>query len=261
MIRLLQNVLMTRSRLVFACAGLLTMTTALASAQTAVPPPALSHLLFVTHAKPETSLSVSFCVARRPVTTTRVGIEAVAEARMTTAIAVEVAVPFEALVGAPGPRASGLGDVAIGVKAALRNREPRMRLTAGIVVSLPTGAAIWGFGEGTTVFKPYLAMASSSKRWEIQADVGAEIPQLRYRTDPVRYVSYDVVAAARLGDAWLAGIGVRGTDAAFAITPQLAWRVSRALTLNGGVKVPLNPPRPFATDTTVWTASAVWARR
>jgi hypothetical protein len=261
MIRLLLHVLMTRSRLLIVCAGLLTMAKAVTSAQSAAPPPEPSHLLFVTHAIPETSLSLSFSADRRPFTATRVGIEGAAEARVGARMSVEVAVPIEALAGNPGPRATGVGDVAVGVKASVRGREHRMRIAAGIVVSLPTGAPIWGFGEGTTVFKPYVVTARAWTRWEIQADLRAEIPKFRYRTDPVRYVSYDVVAAARFGGGWLAGIGARGTDAAFAITPQLIWRLSEALTLGGGVKVPLNPPRPFATDTTVWTATVLWARR
>lgn len=179
--------------------------------------------------------------------------EFVYERRVGPRSQLELSVPL-ALALEPGRSwQSGLGDVAIGVKHAWFHD-----LGAGRIVSvvgeivLPTGSSRRGFGSGTVVFEPFVAVGQLLPRDSfVQAQAGLELPADRARAEReafVRIAAGRTVTQGRFGRAWTPMVEllgarelVAGEGLTWDLLPQMQVTLSRRqhVMLNGGVRLPL----------------------
>ena len=111
---------------------------------------------------------------------------------------IEIALPLiRADLGDPVGSSSGAGDLAVGVKHALRHSLDRGSILAiGGEIVLPTGDEAKGFGTGTTVFEPYVAYGKLLPRDSfLQVQAFAELPRDRALED-------EISVRAALGRTW-----------------------------------------------------------
>jgi hypothetical protein len=194
---------------------------------------------------------------------TEVRVEASYETRVGRRSAVEVSLPVATVRGA-AERVVGLGDVTVQGKFVLA-ASPRVGIvSAGVEMMLHTGSHRWEFGEGTTVFEPFLAAGARWSHVFVQADVRALLPVRRFRFEPVHRLAYNISASTAFGAVvpnWTVGLELSGLDqSGIGLTPQVSKRLtpSGALTAGFGVRIVVTPPRPQLTDATRWTGYLIW---
>ena len=172
---------------------------------------------------------------------------------------VEVAVPFgwntiETNNGTHREWTSSVGDVVVGAKRVLFHNLPSGSIfSAGGEVLLPTGDEDEGFGNGTTVFEPYLAYGQLlPDDYFVQLQGGLEWPCDDDRVQEEafwRMVAGRTFAVGRYGRAWSPMVEIlgsknldRGDDAHWDIVPQIqiALNTRQHVLLAMGVRIPLN---------------------
>lgn len=186
--------------------------------------------------------------------------ELVYEKRFGARNQVELSVPF----GVQGREAAGrsfrLGDVAIGVKRALFHSLARGTiLSAAGEFVLPTGGRDDGFGSGTTIFEPFVALGQILPQDAFfQFQGGVELP---FDTDRADRAGFWRAALGRsfteggFGRVWTPMVELLGARSLqrsgateWGLLPQLQVTLStrQHVMANLGVEVPLNDggPRP-----------------
>ena len=149
---------------------------------------------------------------------------------------------------------SSVGDVRLAAKRVLFHSMKSMSIfSAGGEVILPTGDEDEGFGNGTTVFEPYLAYGKVfSKDYFVQLQSGFELPwDNDHAQDEVfwKMVTGRSYAVGRYGSIWAPMIEILGSknietgnDAEWDIVPQLHLALNKRqhVRLAMGVRMPLN---------------------
>ena len=166
----------------------------------------------------------------------------------------EIAVPFGVRERATGEWTGGMGDIALGVKRALLHS-----LASGTIFSaaaeliVPTGDEDDGFGAGTAIFEPFVALGQILPADAfVQLQAGAEFPFDRDRAEDEGFWR------AVIGRTWTEGpwgrawspmvelLGARefsgGPGAQWDVLPQVQVTLNRRqhVMANIGVRVPLN---------------------
>jgi len=166
----------------------------------------------------------------------------------------EIAVPFGVRERSTGDWTGGMGDIALGVKRALFHS-----LTSGTIFSaageiiLPTGDEDDGFGAGTAVFEPFIALGQILPADAfVQLQAGAEFPFDRDRAEEEgfwRAVIGKTWTEGRWGRAWSPMVELLGSrelsggpGAQWDVLPQVQVTLNRRqhVMANIGVRVPLN---------------------
>ncbi|HEX7091534.1 MAG TPA: c-type cytochrome [Longimicrobiales bacterium] len=176
----------------------------------------------------------------------------------------EVAVPFGVRERATGEWTGGMGDIALGVKRALLHSlgSGTIFSAAGEII-LPTGDEDDGFGAGTAIFEPFVALGQLLPADAfVQLQAGAEFPFDRERAEDEgfwRAVIGWTWTEGRWGRAWspmLELLGARelsgGPGAQWDVLPQVQVTLSRRqhVMANIGVRVPLK--QRDARQTELW---------
>ncbi len=223
----------------------------------------LPRALYATKAFPENEVTVSPIATTGASTYPRLSFGTTYAARMGPRFELEVGLPIET-VGWIAGRHNGIGDFSIGGKYVLYASEPRgLIASAGLDVSLPSGSRTWEFGEGTTVFEPFLAVGQIWRGLFLQGHIKAILPTYYFPTEPIRRIAYAagiVWPFSTAPDSWAVGLEVDGVDGGFGLVPQISKGLTKtgALTATIGVRIPIEPPSPFKSDVTRWTALIVW---
>ncbi len=179
---------------------------------------------------------------------------AIFEKRLGARSQVEVSLPLVVQnTGDPEGWQTGFGDLGIGYKYVLfHSLKSGSVFALGGEVVIPTGAEQLGFGTGTTVFEPYLALGQYLL-WEsfLQLQVLAEFPADRDLSD-------EVLVRSALGRTWTSGRWGRawtpmlellafrdlegGADLNWDLVPQLQVTLNQRqhVMLNLGLRFPLN---------------------
>lgn len=219
--------------------------------------------LFTAKAFPENETMLRPIVAHSSSAYAQVRLETSYETRIGRRGEIEISLPV-ATVGGAGGRVVGLGDVALQGKYVLAARPSAGIVSAGIEMSIQTGSHRWAFGEGTTVFEPFVAAGARWSHVFLQADVRALLPVRRFPFEPIHHVAYNVSVSTAFGAVvpdWTVGFEVSGLDSAgVGFTPQVLKRLtpSGALTAGFGVRIVVTPPRPYVSDDTRWTGYVIW---
>lgn len=172
---------------------------------------------------------------------------------------VEVVVPFgwntiETGNGSDREWTSSVGDLTLAAKRVLfHSMESKSIFSAGGEVLLPTGDEDEGFGNGTTVFEPYLAYGKLfTDDYFIQLQSGLKLPCDHDRVqDEVfwKMATGRAFAVGRYGSIWAPMVEILGSkntesgnDAEWDIVPQLHFALNRRqhVRLTMGVRLPLN---------------------
>jgi mono/diheme cytochrome c family protein len=166
----------------------------------------------------------------------------------------EIAVPFGVRERATGEWTGGMGDIAVGAKRALFHS-----LASGTIFSaageiiLPTGDEDDGFGAGTAIFEPFLALGQLLPADAfVQLQAGAEFPFDRDRAEDEgfwRAVIGRTWTEGRWGRAWSPMVELLGSrelsggpGAQWDVLPQVQVTLNtrQHVMANIGVRVPLN---------------------
>ena len=137
--------------------------------------------------------------------------------------------------------AVGFGDIELAFKYTLIASEPAI-LAAGIEAAIPVGSDSNGFGHGTVVWEPFLAMGTTLGSWYFQAQTKYEIPVDRAKADRAfvynLYLGHDTSLAP---DTWTLGVELNGENHELAVTPQIRKGLTRtgALAAAVGVMIPV----------------------
>jgi hypothetical protein len=137
--------------------------------------------------------------------------------------------------------AVGFGDIELAFKYTLIASEPAI-LAAGIEVAIPVGSDSKGFGHGTVVWEPFLAMGTTLGSWYLQAQTKYEIPVDRAKADRAfvynLYLGRDTSLAP---NTWTLGVELNGENHELAVTPQIRKGLTRtgALAAAVGVMIPV----------------------
>jgi mono/diheme cytochrome c family protein len=173
---------------------------------------------------------------------------------------IEVVVPFgwntieTGVNGNHKEWSSSLGDLTLAAKRVLfHSMKSKSIFSAGGEVILPTGDEDKGFGNGTTVFEPYLAYGKLlSDDYFIQLQSGLKLP---YDNDHVqdevfwKMATGRSFAVGRYGSIWAPMVEIlgsknieRGNDAEWDLVPQLHFALNKRqhVRLTMGVRLPLN---------------------
>src|SRR5690606_20616271 len=176
----------------------------------------------------------------------------------------EIAVPFGVRERDTGEWTGGMGDIALGVKRALYHSLARGTIfSAAAEIIVPTGDEDDGFGAGTAIFEPFVALGQLLPADAfLQLQLGAEFPFDRDRADDEgfwRAVLGKTWTEGRWGRAWspmVELLGARelsgGASAEWDVLPQVQVTLSRRqhVMANIGVRVPLN--RKDTRQTELW---------
>jgi hypothetical protein len=174
-------------------------------------------------------------------------------------------VPVETVRGFAS-RASGIGDVSLEGKYVVASSDrSRWIVSTGLETSFATGSRRWSFGEGTTVFEPFIAAARDWDGIVIQAAAHGDLPLNPVPGEPIHRFAYSVAAMRVLAETspWTIGVEVDGKGLGVGVTPQIQRRLtpSGALTAAFGVRLPIKPTPPDSTDLTRWVGSLLWDYR
>ena len=223
----------------------------------------LTRALFTAKAFPENEVVIEAAVSHGRETFPRQRLQFAYSRRIGRRASVEVAVPAET-VSAPQGRHTGIGDIEMSGKyVVFAGRERPFILSAGLDVTFATGSQRWGFGEGTHVAEPFLAMGTSWRAIQLQADVAAILPARRFPTEPIRHVIYNAAVSTRLTHVphhWTVGLETNGVDGALWLTPFVARDITKrgGLSAAFGVRLPVRPPYPYESDAIRWTGYLLW---
>jgi len=166
----------------------------------------------------------------------------------------EIAVPFGVRERETGDWTGGMGDIALGVKRALfHSLASGTIFSAAAEIIVPTGDEDDGFGAGTAIFEPFVALGQILPADAfVQLQAGAEFPFDRDRAEDEGFWR------AVLGKTWTEGpwgrawspmvelLGSRefsgGPGAQWDVLPQVQVTLSRRqhVMANIGVRVPVN---------------------
>ena len=179
--------------------------------------------------------------------------ELVYERRFGSRNQIEIKVPFSFKGRDGGHRHGGIGDLALGYKRNLfYSLETGSIFSAATEVILPSGNEERGFGQGVTIFEPFVAfgqMFPSDGFLHFQA--GFEIPADRDRTDAAFWhtaVGKTVAGDDGWGRSWspmVELLGARNLEDGAAIqwdiVPQVQFSLStrQHILMNVGVRLPL----------------------
>ena len=174
---------------------------------------------------------------------------------------IELVVPYRIQERDSGSWHSGVGDFAVAVKHALfHSINSGSIFSAGTEVVLPTGHAERGFGEGVTVFEPFVAFGQllpSSSFFQFQG--GFAIPADWGRSNEVfwRTVVGKTLCQGFSGRSWTPMVellGAReiktGDTTKWDLVPELQVSLSQRqhILLNVGVRIPINDIEPRTTQ-------------
>jgi len=176
----------------------------------------------------------------------------------------EIAVPFGVRERDTGDWTGGMGDIAVGVKRVLfHSLASGTIFSAAAEIILPTGDEDDGFGAGTAIFEPFVALGQILPADAfVQLQAGAEFPFDRGRAEDEgfwRAVLGKTWTEGRWGRAWspmVELLGSRefssGAGAEWDVLPQVQVTLSRRqhVMANIGVRVPLN--RRDTRQTELW---------
>lgn len=219
--------------------------------------------VFTAKAFPEDEVVLQPMVTHGQPTNLRVRIEASYARRVGRRAQIELGLPGEAVSWVNG-LVSGTGDLRLEGKYALfASAERATILSAGLETTLPSGSRRWGFGEGTFVAEPYLALGLLRHDFFVQADMRLLLPAKHFPTEPVRYFAYNAALTRSLSatpTAWTIGVELNGVDRALGITPEVVKGLTRTGSLSAGfgVRISVMSPRPYTSDVTRWTGYLLW---
>jgi hypothetical protein len=180
------------------------------------------------------------------------------ERRLGARSEIELEVPFN-VHDAFGRWQRGLGDIEVGVSHVVLHR-PRAGaiVAAGAAMTFPTGKETLGLGNRLTVFEP-AALYSQVLPADafLHAQFGADVPLNLPASDEIywRAAVGKTLTEGRWGRAWspmIELLAMRELEFAapvrWEVVPQLQITLSRRqhISVNGGVRVPLNLPRSRA---------------
>jgi mono/diheme cytochrome c family protein len=170
----------------------------------------------------------------------------------------EVVLPLASVYGSDS-RASGLGDLELGWKQVLNPSASNHLIAAGMDFHFPTGDEARGLGEGTVVFEPYLASATTvGTQTYLQAQLKLEFPKTRPWRDHATiynvYLGHDV---ALVPTTFTFGVELNGENEEVAITPQVRKGLSRtgALAAAFGVTLPVTERKEQGVK---WVGFLLW---
>jgi hypothetical protein len=166
---------------------------------------------------------------------------------------VEIAVPVAFTERASGTWAGGFGDVALSAKRAVFHSLGSGTIgSVALEVILPTGNEDQGFGGGTTVFEPYVAVGQLLPSASfVQFQGGVELPVESDRSDEAfgRIAVGKTFVQGRFGRSWSPMVEVLASSEIEAsavpdwdVVPQLQVSLSRRqhVLMNAGVQLPVN---------------------
>lgn len=194
--------------------------------------------------------------------------EVVYEKRFGARNQFELAVPFGVRERAPDDWTGGMGDIALGVKRALfHSLASGTIFSAAAEVILPTGDEDDGFGRGTTVFEPFVALGQLLPAESfLQLQGGVELPfdpDLAEEEAFWRAVLGTSLTVGRWGRVWspmVELLGARelaaGAVSIWDLLPQLQVTLStrQHILANAGVRIPLNDAGSRQTELWIYLA-------
>ena len=112
------------------------------------------------------------------------------------------------------------------------------------------------------MFEPFLLALTESGAAVLQGHIKAILPTYYFPTEPIRRIAYAAGVTRPFStapDGWAVGVEVDGIDGSFGLVPQISKGLTKtgALTATIGVRIPIEPPSPFKSDLTRWTALVV----
>jgi mono/diheme cytochrome c family protein len=223
------------------------------------------HPVFAAQAFPEGEAVLRPVVSHGLTSRPRTRLEVAYARRLGRRSQVEVGLPAETLRWL-NRQVTGVGDVSLRVKRVMAADDRRhVIVSVGTELSFPTGSQRWGFGEGTEMVEPFVAAGVQVRRIQLQGDLELRLPARRVPSEPVHRLSYDVAALylPRAASSWAAGAEIGGLGSGLGVTPELLRRLtpSGALWLGVGVRIPLRPTSPEATDLVRWSGYLRWDYR
>jgi mono/diheme cytochrome c family protein len=222
--------------------------------------------IFATKAYPEDEVTLVPLVAHGLTTYTRVNGKAGFGMRVGRRGQIEATLPVES-VGSITGRVGGVGDVSFAGKYVLHADARRpLIVSGGVEVSAPTGNRTWGFGEGSYVIQPFVAVGTMWRGLAIQGDLKGQIFTRHYSAEFYRRLVYNVSLTHDFSPApstWAVGVEVSGADRALAVTPQIMRGLTRTGSISAafGVRLPIEPPFPQVRDLVRWTGYVLWEYR
>jgi mono/diheme cytochrome c family protein len=166
----------------------------------------------------------------------------------------EISLPvIRADLGEPRGRESGVGDLAVGVKHALRHSLDNGSIfSIGGEIVLPTGDEDKGFGSGTTILEPYMAYGKLLPNNSfVQVQALAELPSASELEDELALraaAGRTWTTGGRFGRAWtpiVEVLGAReltgGAETAWDVVPQfqVTLNTRQHVMANFGVRIPV----------------------
>ena len=224
----------------------------------------LPRALFTAKAFPDSEVALEPMVSHAPTIDPYAQLQLAYALRLGRRVHAEVSLPFETVHWVTG-RVSGIGDLGLeGSFVVNPGARRRPLVAAGLKTTFPTGDRRWSFGEGTTVFEPFLAAATTWRSLYLQADLrGRFLARRLSPEDPTRLVLYNVAVSRDLGSdptSWTIGVELNGLDRSLAITPEVRKGLTRTGSLAAafGVQVPVRLlPRQYY-GTVRWTGYLLW---
>ena len=219
--------------------------------------------VFTPKAFPENEVVLQSAVSHGRDSNPRARLDASYATRIGPRGEVEITVPAETVTFS-GRRVNGIGDVTVEGRYVLYANDARAAIASvGIETSCRTGSRRWAFGEGTTVYHPFLSAGVVRHLVSLQADLRAILPVRKFPTEPVHYLEYGVSvlrAWSTSPTAWTVGVEVNGIDTSVAVAPEVAKRLTRTGALWGGigVQIPVRPVPPLVRGVTRWSGYLAW---
>lgn len=157
---------------------------------------------------------------------------------------------------AAGTATTGIGDIEVGLKYAFFDNYKSLTIvTAGFEAALPTGSERKGFGAGTVVAVPYIAMAQGiGSSLQLSTSVKSEIPVDRAKGAPELRVSFlsmltpfDSKHGVFPGLEVFVKKNLSASDYSLSLIPQVYWGITKRghLALSLGAEIPIAGTRPF----------------
>jgi mono/diheme cytochrome c family protein len=214
----------------------------------------LPRALYTTKAYPEDELVLSSYIEQEGLD--KITNKLIYERRIGARNQVEVVMPFGWYEMDDGNEhiewTNSLGDVTLAAKRVLFHSSASI-VSAGAEMLLPTGDEDQGFGNGTTVFEPYLAYGQLlPDDYFLQFQGGLELPcedDLVQEEAFLRMAAGRTFAVGRYGSNWSPMVEILGSknldqdiDAHWDIVPQIQIALNRRqhVRLAFGVRIPLN---------------------